>query len=309
MRSAHGSGVAGLAGMAAVRPEQGVRLLRPLLCISRQAIRAWLTERGQSWLEDPSNDLAKFERVRIRQSLDSDKAVRTLDLAAELGPQRDQDERDAASLLAEAGQIHDAGYVSVSVAALRAAEARTLATVLRQIFLTVSGRDYAPPVDGLVLSLRLNEFGPGLGGRAALTLGGCLVQVLKGRLNVFREAAGIGPPLRVSPGWTGIWDNRFGNEVASHLSPTEGWALGPLGEQGLRQAVERFGARLKRHPVPLAARLALPALWRGEHLVCQPHLKVGEGLAAWPAPRHTVTTCGFTVAVGRPHTIYSSVPS
>ncbi len=40
--------------------------------------------------------------------------------------------------------------------------------------------------------------------------------------------------------------------------PAAGWAIGPLGEAGLRQAVDRFEVRLKRHPVPLAARLALP---------------------------------------------------
>jgi tRNA(Ile)-lysidine synthase len=319
MRGTHGSGVAGLAGMAAARPELGVRLLRPLLGVSRQAIRGWLTKRGQSWIEDPSNDLAKFERVRIRQGLDADEAARSLDLAAQLGPQRDEHERNAASLLAEAGQVHDAGYVSLSLAALKEAEAKTLATALRQVFLAVSGRDYAPPVDGLasalvlegrdVLSHKVGAFGPPLKRGAALSLGGCLIQVLKGRLNVFREAAGIGPAHPIRPGWKGIWDNRFGIMVFHHLSPMEGWTIRPLGEQGVRQAVERFGARLKRHSMPLPARLALPALWRGEHLVCQPHLKLGEGLAAWPAPRHTVTTCGFTVAPGRPHTIYSSVPS
>ena len=78
-------------------------------------------------------------------------------------------------------------------------------------------------------------------------------------------------------------------------------------EAGLRQAVDRFQVRLKRHPIPLPARLALPALWRGEHLVCQPHLELGQGLAARAAPRHTVTTCGFTVVAWRPHTMYSPV--
>lgn len=60
MRRTHGSGPAGLAGMAAVRAERGVRLLRPLLCVSRAAIRAWLQARGRTWIEDPSNELIKF---------------------------------------------------------------------------------------------------------------------------------------------------------------------------------------------------------------------------------------------------------
>jgi tRNA(Ile)-lysidine synthase len=141
-----------------------------------------------------------------------------------------------------------------------------------------------------------------------MTLGGCLVQVLRGRFHVFREAAAIGAPIPVRPGWSGPWDNRFHLAVAGGLSPAEGWTIAPLGENGLRQALGRFAVRLKRHPMPLPARLALPALWHGEHLAAQPHLGLGQGLAARPAPRHTVTTCGFTVAPAPPHTIYSSVP-
>jgi tRNA(Ile)-lysidine synthase len=280
-----------------VRPEQGVRLLRPLLAVSRAGIRAWLTAHGQSWIEDPSNALTKFERVRIRQSLDPDRSEQMLGLASRDGARRNEREHAAARLLAEAGQVHDAGYVSVARSPLAEAEPHLRATVLRQIMLAVSGEAYAPSPNAL-------EALPG----SARTLGGCLLQVLAGRLHVFREAAAIGPSLAVAPGWSGSWDGRFALQVAGDLDPAADWTVGPLGERGLRQAVDAFGVRLKRHPVPLPGRLALPALWRGEHLAAQPHLHLGQGLAAHLQPRHTVTTCGFTVAAGRPHTIYSPVP-
>jgi tRNA(Ile)-lysidine synthase len=298
MRGAHRSGVAGLAGMAAVRPEQGVRLLRPLLSVSRAAIRAWLRARGRSWIEDPSNALTKFERVRTRQMLTADKSVEALTVAARSGVARDASERAAARLLAGAGDVHEAGYVSLALAPLAAAASDVQTTTLRQVMLAVSGQDYVPSLDEFIASL----------GPAARTLGGCILQVLRGRLHVFREAAGIGAAAPVAPGWSGSWDGRFALQVAGDLAPAGNWAIGPLGERGLRQAVDRFGIRLKRHPIPLAARLALPTLWRGEHLAAQPHLHLGQGLAATSQPRHTVTTCGFTVAAGRPHTIYSSVP-
>jgi len=302
MRQAHGSGASGLAGMAAVRPESGVQLLRPLLTVPRAAIRDWLRARGQSWIDDPSNELTKFERIRIRQSL-SDEATRLLlEQARQCGQERGRLERSAAALLAEAAQLHDGGYVAIKLEAFLAAGHEVRATALRQITLSVSGADYASDLEDILSSI--SERVPG-----SRTRGGCLFQTLQGRLCVFREAAAIAAPVRVAPGWTGPWDRRFGLRVAGGLSAAEEWAIGALGEAGLRQAADRFGIRLKRHSMPLPARLALPALWRGEHLVSQPHLNVGEGLASWPAPRHTVTTCGFTVAVGRPHTIYSSVPS
>jgi tRNA(Ile)-lysidine synthase len=302
MRQAHGSGPLGLAGMAALRPEAGVRLLRPLLPVSRPAIRDWLRSRGQGWVEDPSNELAKFERVRIRQSLGASAVEPLLEQARRAGHERDRSERDAAALLAEAAQLHDSGYVAIGLELFLVTRREVRAAALRQVMLSVSGADYGSDTKYILSALAS-------GGRGAWTLGGCQLQVLQDRLCVFREAAAIAPPVPVAPGWSGSWDGRFGLRIAGGLSPAAEWAIGPLGEAGLGQAVDRFEIRLKRHAVPLPARLALPALWQGEHLVCQPHLKVGEGLAARPAPRHTVTTCGFTVAVGRPHTIYSSVPS
>jgi tRNA(Ile)-lysidine synthase len=302
MRQAHGSGQLGLAGMAALRPEAGVRLLRPLLSVSRPAIRDWLRSRGQDWIEDPSNELTRFERVRIRQSLAASEAEQLHERARQAGNERDRSERAAAALLAEVAQVHDSGYAAIELEPFLATQQAVRTAALRQVMLSVSGADYMPDLEGILLAAAS-------GSRGAWTLGGCQLRVLQDRLCVFRESAGISGPVPVAPGWSGSWDSRFALRVADGLLPAAGWAIGPMGEGGLRQTVDRFGVRLKRHPVPLAARLALPALWRGEHLVCQPHLRLGEGLAAWLAPRHTVTTCGFTVAVGRPHTIYSSVSS
>jgi tRNA(Ile)-lysidine synthase len=301
MRQAHGSGPRGLAGMAAVRPENGVRLLRPLLPVSRAAIRDWLRARGKSWVEDPSNELTKFERVRVRQGLSAGQAGYLIDRARQAGEDRDRLERAAATLLVEAAEVHDSGYAAIDLRALLSAGREVQATALRQIMLSISGADYASDLEEILSWATAGH--PG-----ARTRGGCLFQVLQSRLCVFREAAAIAAPQPAEPGWTGFWDNRFRLKVAGSLAPAEGWAVGALGEEGLRQVVDRFGIRLKRHPMPLLARQALPALWHGEHLVSQPHLNVGQGLAAWPAPRHTVTTCGFTVAARRPHTIYSSVP-
>jgi tRNA(Ile)-lysidine synthase len=60
--------------LASIWPENewhGVKLLRPLLSERREALRDYLRNLGQGWLDDPSNENTAFERVRIRQSLDS----------------------------------------------------------------------------------------------------------------------------------------------------------------------------------------------------------------------------------------------
>lgn len=234
--------------------------------------------------------------MRIRQGLTAEQSVALLDEARQFGETRDGLERAAARFLAEAGQVHEGGYLSLALASLTEAAPELQAIVLRQLILAVSGEDYAPALKAFPSS-----FG------SPRTFGGCILQIRQDRLLVCREVAAIDAAVPITPGWSGQWDNRFSLQVSGDLSSSQAWFIGPLGEAGLRQAVNRFGVRLKRHPMPLAARLALPALWRGEHLAAQPHLRLGQGLAARPAPRHTVTTTGFTVALGRPHTIYSSV--
>nr|CBI82957.1 tRNA(Ile)-lysidine synthase [Bartonella schoenbuchensis R1] len=46
-----------------------VRLIRPLLGIKRDSLRAYLRLRGIEWIDDPTNDDLRFERVRVRHSI------------------------------------------------------------------------------------------------------------------------------------------------------------------------------------------------------------------------------------------------
>ncbi len=68
MRAARQSGPDGLAGMAALVEQPEVRLLRPLLGVSRARLTATLLARGVQWLDDPSNVDPRFERARLRAS-------------------------------------------------------------------------------------------------------------------------------------------------------------------------------------------------------------------------------------------------
>ena len=48
---------------------RGVFLLRPLLGVTRTALRAWLAARRLDWLEDPANGDQRFARSRARIAL------------------------------------------------------------------------------------------------------------------------------------------------------------------------------------------------------------------------------------------------
>ncbi|MEZ5946146.1 MAG: tRNA lysidine(34) synthetase TilS [Hyphomonas sp.] len=75
IRARSGSGWYGLAGIQtlAVTPATGngsdALVARPLLGMSREALRGVLTAEGLRWIEDPSNSDPRFERVRMRRLL------------------------------------------------------------------------------------------------------------------------------------------------------------------------------------------------------------------------------------------------
>lgn len=47
---------------------RGVFLLRPMLHLRRAALRAWLGEQDETWIDDPANDDQRFARARARKT-------------------------------------------------------------------------------------------------------------------------------------------------------------------------------------------------------------------------------------------------
>ena len=68
-RLLRGSGPAGLAGMTPRATVGGLVILRPLLGVRREALRAGLRALGQAWREDASNDSDDYLRNRLRRVL------------------------------------------------------------------------------------------------------------------------------------------------------------------------------------------------------------------------------------------------
>ena len=118
MRLARGSGLDGLSAMEEMSRRYGIDILRPLLTVSRRQIEAFLLARGQQWLDDPSNEDERYERVRIRRKL---KAARSLGLSSAklaLSARRLRRARDAldqmtAGFLWAKVSLHEAGFAKL----------------------------------------------------------------------------------------------------------------------------------------------------------------------------------------------------
>lgn len=64
-----GAGLPGLAAMPAVWQAAGLHWCRPFLHIAGADLRAWLQQQGLGWVEDPTNQDARYTRNRIRHAL------------------------------------------------------------------------------------------------------------------------------------------------------------------------------------------------------------------------------------------------
>lgn len=64
-----GAGLPGLSAMPAQWTRDGIRYYRPLLDVPGAELRRWLRERGEAWIDDPTNADQQFTRNRIRARL------------------------------------------------------------------------------------------------------------------------------------------------------------------------------------------------------------------------------------------------
>jgi tRNA(Ile)-lysidine synthase len=251
IRELGGSGPAGLAGMSALLETPRLRILRPLLNVPPNRLRALLELAGVGWSEDPSNRDTTALRPRLRMLRHDREGVGPATLAlvaaaAAAGRQRVGQEAAIAGELALYASIRPEGFALLD----RPVSSGALTALLQ----AVSGADYPPPTRSVA---RL------AGSMAPATLAG--VRLMRaGRLGagwlLLREASALGAAVPAVLG--AVWDGRFHLLAAAGLPA--GAVLGPLGDDA---------ARLRHvSPLPAAVLRTLPALRTGKQLLAVPHL-------------------------------------
>lgn len=68
-RAMRGSGIAGIAGMPALRPLGRALLMRPLLAHRRRVLDAYAHRYGLQWCDDPSNASSQYDRNYLRHQV------------------------------------------------------------------------------------------------------------------------------------------------------------------------------------------------------------------------------------------------
>jgi len=206
MRLARPTALAGAVGpqpvsVSPVWPEgRDILLGRPLIAVRRGQLMDMLTERGESWVQDPSNESDAYERVRIRKlagQLDAARLSRITDDAVRL---RAVEDIQLADMLSAFVRIDPSGLVELRLDGL-AGGPRLCARLLSILLQTAAGSDSpVPPQPLAALARDLAGGGP----KQRLTLGGAWLQRRGETLMIGRD------PGEVRTGWRdGIWDGRY----------------------------------------------------------------------------------------------------
>jgi tRNA(Ile)-lysidine synthase len=280
MNMIRGSGVTGLAAMAAVAERWGVRILRPLLGVSRERLAVTLECWGQDWIEDPSNRDPAFARVAVRRALAAGAPPglteeRLATTAMQLGRARTALDHAVAELLVGAAAIDPAGFCRLDRGQLAAAPEELALRALARVLGTIGGGEYPPRLARLTRLYRALRDDSLSGGR---TLAGCRLLPRAGQVLVCRETAAADQVLDLGAGGTGFWDRRF--RVALGARAIGGpFTVGRLGPDGWR-AIKTERPELERDPLPAVVRHTLPALRDLDGVVALPHLTYWRGHTA-----------------------------
>lgn len=142
-RILRGTGLAGLAGMAAARQLcEGIAVIRPLLAIRRQPVREWLLAIEQSWCEDATNRDTHYARNFLRHEIIGRCAEGPFPVAAEaivrLGNQAARVSTALASaaeyLLDRHAACHADEAIAIDTAALGALDRHLVAEVMARLW-------------------------------------------------------------------------------------------------------------------------------------------------------------------------------
>lgn len=256
MRLAREAGLEGLSGMRAQFEAGGVTWLRPFLMQSRAELRAHLRRHEIDWIDDPSNENERFERVKARKALET---LRPLGISSEKLngvvhhlAMAEHGIEMALRRLVDDHVRESAGDVVIAAQAFhREFGPEFQRRLVNAALIWVSGAEYAPRAAKVFDFLMTRKE------RRDRTLHGCRITVSDSEIRITREAKALAG-LRVPVGQ--VWDRWVLEGPA-----TPGLEIAALGAEGLKQAKGWRDSGL-----PRASLLASPAVWQGETLVAAP---------------------------------------
>ena len=262
MRLSHGSSVRGLSGMAETSYRQAVPIIRPFLQFPKSQLYDYCQIKGLFFIEDPSNQKTHFERVRWRQMLYGDEALRQnihkLGMLAER-LQSCLDEQLAPYF--KTLVIHEGLWAEMAFDQFDALAEEAKQPILRALLALIGGRDYIPSLAAQRQAVSQINAGK------TTTLGHVIIKNTGSMLQFLPEAGRPKAREPIKAGTDMIFEGRFLVRTAQ-----EGFIS--------RLNDDIWGALDKAHPVrkqlnhaPAAVRRTFPVLHALDEEVMTTHIK------------------------------------
>ena len=258
MRLARSAGVDGLAGIPRRRAIHGITIVRPLLDVTRAALRDYLRNQGQTWIDDPSNEDSRFERVRMRAARDQ---LAELGLTTEAlvgvaeNMARSREALDWYAFISAREMVQlDGGDVLMDLRRFRTLPEEIARRLLVQALRWIGGGPYQPrrgAVADTLASIRTGK---------TTTLNGCAVVAHGGLIWICREFNAV---RDLETGARAVWDNRW--RISGSEPVSQDWRLRALGRTGLKKCGD-----WRQTGRPFAALIASPSVWDGDQLIAAP---------------------------------------
>ena len=266
MRLGREAGLDGLTGMAARFSRNGMAWHRPLLGVRRESLREYLRAAGLGWSDDPSNEDARFDRIKAREAL---AALAPLGIEA-AGLSRVMAQLDDARIalhhlvgdVARKTVRQEHGDLILDWAALTSYPQEVTRRCLVEALVWMSGAPYPPRREEVAQLIRA------MAHDGQRTLSGCVARRAGRFVRLSREAQAVqGQVSATDAVWDGRWQCDGPHDSALHVTL--------LGEAGLRQCPD-----WRETGLPRGSLLASPAIWAGETLIAAPLAGTGRDWTA-----------------------------
>jgi tRNA(Ile)-lysidine synthase len=206
MRLAKGSGLEGLKSIQTSRNLDGINLFRPLLKVTRDQTTKILVSQNIGWIDDPTNNDEKYERIKIRNNIST---LEKLNISKEklqltlnrLGRAHEVISNVTDKALREVLHFDNLGYVSLDYDILRAYPHEIIIKVFEKALIYVNGKRVSLQSLERVCSEVIQT-------RKPKTINGCVIYTKKNMIHITRENRDI-ECFNLKVGDYHFWDNRF----------------------------------------------------------------------------------------------------
>ena len=277
MRILADSGPEGLSGIRRNTVVGGLRILRPLLKISKGRLIATCSALNQGWVVDPSNQDTRYCRVKIRQlmpyiektGLESNKMIR---LASAMEKLRNAFDNFSVSFIKNNGGILKTGIAWINLSSFEKLPNKFKELLLLRLLVIIGGASWPSSkkkINRLIDSLKQEKV-------TRITLGGCVIEkTILGKIWIYREIKRKCLSVVIMPGEKRRWDNRF--EVFQNFDKK--LILEPLGEQGWRKIKRKEISGFSDifdFSMPFHARITIPVARSLDDSLIIPHFDVTD---------------------------------